>query len=550
MVKIRSTDHNKNLGSPKVEVGEIDTRAPFQSVKAAVSLFGEVATSKDKDKATTRKSRLSSENVLDKETQLLLAQRELEKYKLQLQTAETVNARANSELEKAKIALNALTTKLNSANGSKLSAIEVAEAVKKQAKQLEVEHLGNAARKQELDQEREQYTKIVTELDLAKQELTKVRQDFDAALDAKSASFQQAAEAQRLANMNAQRVTELAKEIRAMQESNQQLKLISAQAQEQIASIVAGKEGRIQACKIAKEEVDKNLESLRQDYDPEMTRNLEVKLVETTVGIEALQEEMRKAHAFEMSAVKFITTELNEATKTLQEVVEQEALLRNIVTSLKNELEDVKKEKGELQMKEVKELVKERKDPDGLSDEQRSMLEKLSTETEIARREAEEINKNSEKLKQEAVKGRLVVEEGKRKLEIVLAMVEQAKERERRAHDEMKVLSEKQKSENIDSDNHNTIKMSLQDFELLKKKVEECDNIAEAKEIDAITEVEASNERKIAAERKMEENLKSIEEIKEATEIALKSAEMAEAAQNVVEGELRRWRQKVPVTSP
>lgn len=47
---------SNSFDSAKIEVGEIDTRAPFESVKAAVSLFGEVAFSGDKSSGRKTKA--------------------------------------------------------------------------------------------------------------------------------------------------------------------------------------------------------------------------------------------------------------------------------------------------------------------------------------------------------------------------------------------------------------------------------------------------------------------------------------------------------------
>nr|XP_023880242.1 WEB family protein At1g12150 [Quercus suber]POE75984.1 web family protein [Quercus suber] len=556
MVNIRMKDRQKvPLDSSRTEVGEIDTRAPFQSVKAAVSLFGEVAVSRDK--SAVRKSKLSSENVLDKETELLLAQNELNEIKQHLVKTQCTKTRALTELEKAKRTVKDLTTRLKSVNESKQSAIEAAEAVKNKPKNLQVAKsrnaIGREAWKQELDYARKEYTTIVTELDSAKQELNKIRQDFDAALEAKLAAFQQGAEAKRSVNINTKKARELSKEIAAMQSSIQHLKHATPQAQQEHSKIVAEKDACIESFKSAKREVEKKVLSLKKEVNPESDRNLEAKFAETSAEIEVLQEEMKKAHASEMDSVRVVSSELNESTKTLQKLAEEESSLRKSVSSLRLELEDVKKDLAELKEKEVAEeslAAKLNTEVQNSKAVAELKLQQLLSEAENAEREAEEMKRNANVLRQEAEAATIASEEAEKILELALREAEEAKAAEKRALDEMRILSEKKNTLNsLNSDSAPTIKLSLKRFDSLSRKAQESINLAEKQELAAMAQLEAINASKNETDRKLGANLKEIDEMKTATKIALTKAEMAESAKTMVEGELRRWRQQEKIGS-
>lgn len=547
-------------GSPRGEVGEIDTRAPFQSVKAAVSLFGEVAFGRDRFAIKRR----SSENVFEKETQLILAQRELSKIKKHRDCAEAMKAKALSELEKARMTLQNLTTKLTTVRESKQSAIEAAEAVKNQGQQLEralsLKAIGFDAWKQELEHARREYTATVTELDASKQDLTKIRQDFDAALEAKLAALQAAGEAHSSVKLNSERVSELSKEIANMKvrASIEQMKLTSGEHQEEQPNAMGQREAQLGFYKNAKDAALEKLGSLESEYDPELIKSLDAKLAEASAEIEALHEQMKKVHASKMDSVRLVTQELKEATKTLQNIAEEESSLKDLVYSLRSELKQVKKEQGELkEMEQAAEaLASKLADLQGSMGEARPQeneaemyyeqslkIRKLSSETEDAKREAEEMRRKAQELKQEAEKTRAAAEEAEKKLQLVLKEAKEAKAAEQRAIQAMEHLADVQTRVSNSKTGAN-IKLPKEEYESLTGKVKECEDLVEKKEAAVMAEVEEICMRKIEADRKVEANLTAIQEMKVATEIAMWHAEMADSAKEAIESEIMRWNEQ------
>lgn len=505
-----------------------------------------------------------------KETQLHLAQKELNKLKDQVKNAETTKAQALAELQKAKRTVDDLTGKLKIVAESKDSAIGETEAAKNRAKKFEETNDGTGrgsddARKQDLESAREQYMTIFTELDAAKQELRKIRQECDASSAVKLVAFNQAAEAEYAAKANVEKVSELSKEISALQESIGQVKLAALEAQQEDAKIFAEKDVLRQSYKAILETSANKLLTLKNEFDPELARDLEKQLDKTMNEVEALQNQMENAKASDLDSVRIVTSELDGAKESLQKVAEEETSLRSLVELLKIELENVRKEHSQLKEKEaeteslagnlhvklrktkseLESAVAEESKARGASEEMISTLQLLSSEAENARREAEEMKNKAEELKKVAEATMITLEEAEKKLKVAQEEAEEAKIAESKALDQIKGLSDRTHAARAStSESGANITISREEFEALSRKVEESDSLAEMKVAAALAQVEAVKASENEALQRLEAMQKEIEDMRAATEEASKRAEMAEAAKRAVEGELRRWRER------
>ncbi|KAL7244476.1 hypothetical protein ACSBR1_016677 [Camellia fascicularis] len=566
----KTTETPRSLSSPRAEVGEIDTRAPFQSVKAAVSLFGEVASPKAAPPPVVKKFKTAEERVLEKETQLHLTLKELDYFKQLLRSADATKIQAQRELVKANRTLQELTGKLEIASESKQAAIAGTEAAKNRAKQLEEVAKTSKAQidvdswKQDVDSEREQYKASAAELIAAKQELTSIRQDFDKALEIKLASFQEAADAQHATKVYKERFNELSKEIATMRETLSQVKVATRQAQEEQAKSISDKEACLQSHRTAMAEVERKILWLKEEeFEFELTGNLEEKLEETTEAIQVLREQLTNVRESDLESIRAVNSELEDAKNALETVLREERSLRSLVDSLQRELDEVRRDLLEMKQNEAQSesaaenlrveletskvelqeaLAAERKRGDNC-DDMCLTIRQLLSETENARREAEEMKKSTEELKQEAEIARNAAEEIEKELQVALKEAEEAKAMEKLASDQIHTSSCSNDAHARKSDSKDKIKLSVEDYKSLSRKAKDSENLAEEKVEEAMAEVVASNAREKETVKRLEESLKEMENIKAATEDALKKAEMDDTAKQVVEGELQKWRQ-------
>ncbi|KAK4360112.1 hypothetical protein RND71_022341 [Anisodus tanguticus] len=448
-------------GSLRSEVGEIDTRSPFQSVRAAVTLFGETGTAtsgsasspKAKPAITFKKSKTAEERVQEKESQLNVALRELDSFKQQIRSTETTKGHALRELQNAKTTMQELTSQLETLCKSKQAAIEETQAANARATQLELPNL------------------------------------------------------------------------------NEHEKLLN----------VADKE--------AKEEAEKKFKALKQDSHL---------LKETNKAIQVLQEQLSNVRALDLDSSTKASSELHLTKNTFQDIVAEERSLRSLVDSLQAELDSLKGHNSQLKKKADQaearaenlrlDLDNSKKELEAIKpkgDSANSRIQQFTSEAVQFLQEAEEMKKNVELQRQEAVTARAAAKEAEEKLKLALRDAEEAKAAETLASDQIHKMDT---SDVSSSESNGKIKLAVEKYEAFRKKVEEIRNEVDTKVTAAMAQVETitANEKEVLM--KVEAGLKEKQDMEVAIKEALKAAEMAEAAKKVVEGQLRKKASKAART--
>ncbi|XP_047944459.1 WEB family protein At1g12150-like [Salvia hispanica] len=531
------------------DVREVDSNAPFQSVKDAVSLFGDAGSPASASTALAKKK--AEEGLIQVEAQHHLMVKERLHYTNQLRTTEAAKAQALRELQLADKTLDYLRNKLQTLTNSKQSSIAAAEAARVRAVELEERESRAPLGKSILDNEWELFKSATAQVIASKEELTNLRKDYDAVVVERLTMLQKAEGAQHELQKDEERQGQVMKEVEQLRQTFDQAKQALVEVEEEYMKLVAEKEELLNSHKLNQERVEKEIKRLEEEYVPSET--LQANLDETMEAIRVLQEQLHDMQSSDLYTIRQMASELDSAKRVLEEAVAEENMLRASNDSTKKQLEEVQSERTAAEKAELEaELTIEQMQGDLEKSEaelekaksecgfnMQSRVGKLLEEAEMARHEAESNKKSAKLLREEAKAAAAVTEEADEKLKTTLKEAEEAKGVERLAEEQIYCYE----GHGDGSGSTRRITLSAEEFDSMNEKIKEYTSKADIEVATAIAEAEAINAREKENSEKLEALLKENEALELEIKEALKAAEMAEADQRLLETELQKRRQ-------
>lgn len=558
--------------------GLIDTAAPFESVKEAVTKFGGII-----DWKAHKVQMMERRKFIQLE--LENAQKEIPQCKEELEAAEIAKSRVLDELEITKRIIEELKHDLEKAQMEEVQAKQDSELAQLRAKEIErgvADDLSVIARTQ-MEVAKERHEKSVAELTSVKEELKTLHEQHATLVDERDRAIRRAEEVLSSGKAIEKRVEGLTLELIASKGSLELAHAAHHDAEERRVGAALAKE---QDCLAWEIELSRAQEEMRQLNNELLSKNdVKQKLDANLRKLQSLRSELAayvenilskeaegvaKEHEFEdatqiSSSIKETLAsaqrELEEVKGNIENAKTEAKVLRVAATTLRSELEIAKASLVSLQDREgmasvavsslEAELNRTKKAIESVRSKEEDaqermvdlpkMLQQAAEEAEEAKVAAHLAQEQLRKIKEETEQIKAAAITVSTRSCAVLKEIEASKASERLALAAVQALQGSNEASDVE-DSTRGVTLPVSEYYAFSKKAHEAEELANEKVAEALAQVESAKGSESESLDRLSETSKEMDEKKQALELALERAERANEGKLAAEQQLRKWR--------
>ncbi|XP_074555667.1 protein WEAK CHLOROPLAST MOVEMENT UNDER BLUE LIGHT-like 3 [Curcuma longa] len=516
----------------------VDTAAPFESVRAAVTKFRGIVDCKAEETMSAEKQKQAL-------LELKKVQDETLKYQKSFQDEETTTAHVLEELDYFKGLAEELHLRLERAETLKEQAKQDSELAELRLREVEqgIANVASIASKAQLDVANERHASAVAELKSVKEESETVRIAYVSLLQERDIAVEKAADSFSATKDIELTINDLALKLITSKELLESAHATHLRAADQM--IIAALALDIE--KLMWHNLLKHAEEESQQVHEQMLLTNDVK--SELCSASALLVNLKA----ELASLDHATSELDEARSHIGKSRENVSSLQIQLSSLQCELEREKaalsilrEREGfvsasisslEAQLNSVNfelELVRERKEvTKKMAGEEQAKLQEASKEAERVKLVSNTAHEEVRKAKEDATQTKAEATAMELRLTATLKEIEAAKASLALASSEVKSLQGIREESN-------GVTLPREEYNALSEKAKEADEQAKRRTISAIEQMEAAKESASRSLEKLEKAKKTLEEKKKELRAAMERVEKSEEERLLMEQELQK----------